>query len=154
MKKCNFCAEEILEDAKICKHCKKEQKKKGTPLWQWVLLIFVVAVFFSASRSSNKTETNSYTPAPDPISVKVTKFSTDGNYYHVIGRIQNDGSVPYRFVQVGATFYDKNKSVSGTNFTYACGQDYVQPGGQKAFDMMGHDPGDYNTVKVSVNSYK
>jgi predicted nucleic acid-binding Zn ribbon protein len=52
MKKCQFCAEDIQDDAKVCKHCKKEQKKAFSKkmkivaglLWLFVFIMIVSGI--------------------------------------------------------------------------------------------------------------
>ena len=95
-----------------------------------------------------------YVPPVSPSShftVKVNKFSTDEyGYFKVIGEITNIDIVPYKFVTLEAEFLNKAETVVGKEMTYACGTDYIMPGGKKSFEFMGSNQPDYNSVHVNV----
>ncbi|MFA6608455.1 MAG: hypothetical protein WCT07_00905 [Candidatus Paceibacterota bacterium] len=55
-KKCNFCKEEILNDATVCKHCGKKQpsviKKR---IYQSILILFVIGIIRSSFSDGSST---------------------------------------------------------------------------------------------------
>ena len=88
--------------------------------------------------------------APDHIMLFVHKLRNQNNHNYII----NNGKESYHFVSLKANFFDKNGELAGTDSTYACGNDYIQPKGRKSFEFSGRDPGDYNRVSVELESFR
>lgn len=80
----------------------------------------------------------------------INKFTHAHGYYSVVGEIKNKSSKTFHFVSLEANFLDKQGRVVGRDTTYACAEDYILPGGKKAFEFSGENQDDYNSVRVRV----
>jgi hypothetical protein len=99
-------------------------------------------------------ETSAPRDMTPPLTVTTNKFSI-GAYdnYEVVGEVKNVSSKTFHFVEVKAEFLNAAGTVVGTDMAYACGQDYILPGGTKSFKMLGTNQPDYKKVRVSIDSY-
>jgi hypothetical protein len=86
------------------------------------------------------TETNKPTTTikPQGGTLKVlssSSFVDSIGFYHIVGEIQNGTPDSVTFVQVSATFYDKNNNVVGTSFTYTNPRD-LSAGDKAPFEII------------------
>jgi hypothetical protein len=56
-------------------------------------------------------------------------------WYHIVGEVQNNSTVPMEFVEVIARLYDESDKVIGTKLTFTA-PDVIFPGGKAAFDVI------------------
>ena len=56
-------------------------------------------------------------------------------WYHIVGEVQNNSSVPMEFVEVIAKLYDDTNEVIGTKLTFTA-PDVIFPGGKAPFDII------------------
>lgn len=77
--------------------------------------------------------TNSPTPSAPPLEILSHDSYTDGEWYHIVGEIQNNNDYPMMFVEIVATLYDDDGKVVGTDFTYTF-LDVIPPGGKSPFE--------------------
>jgi len=89
-----------------------------------------------------------------PLHVKINKFSIrEYGYFKVVGEIINISKNVFKFVKLEAIYFDKEKNIVGTDFTYACSNDYILPSRVKPFEFMGSNQPDYKSVSVKVKDY-
>jgi hypothetical protein len=75
---------------------------------------------------------SSLTAASRPANLKILSHNSyvNSGYLHVIGEIQNMGTILTKYVKIVATFYDQTGEVVGTDYTYSDPSDIAS--GQKA----------------------
>lgn len=57
---------------------------------------------------------------------------TEGDWFHIVGEVRNNSSVPMEYVKIVATLYDQDGKVVGTDFAYT-DLDVIPPGGKAPF---------------------
>ena len=60
----------------------------------------------------------------------------DGQYFHVKGRVRNNGTTSVKYVKVGVELLDKDDRVMNTDWTYAVAGEELPPGAAKSFETM------------------
>lgn len=89
-----------------------------------------------------------------PLHVKINKFPIEEySYFNVVGEVINVSEDTFEFVKLEAIYFDGKKNIVDTDFTYACTNDSILPGGVKPFEFMGMSQSDYKSVSVEVKDY-
>lgn len=99
------------------------------------------------------------TPTPTPVTTKEpeilshTSYVDDLGYFNVVGEVKNTLSSNVNYVKITATFYDAQKNVIGTDFTYT-ELDLLTPNQKSPFELSSYpdtiDPSSYK-LKVSYS---
>jgi len=76
------------------------------------------------------------TPTPERKEPKILSMNsyTDRGYLNVVGEVKNNLQSNINYVKLTATFYDANKKVIGTDFTYA-ELDILKPNQKSPFEL-------------------
>lgn len=96
----------------------------------FIIVLGVIGSFISSSTSGGKTSTTMSDNVPTAetkevkkpegkVEVKSDTLKTLYGYKHIVGEVVNNTAGDVTFVQVTATYYDKEGKVTGTSFTYA-----------------------------------
>jgi len=121
-----------------------------------VVIAVVVAVYFIGAKKIKESslESQSHEFPETLFNINNVKY-TVGEYenYKIIGTLYNKSSRTFKFVSVKAEFYDKSGTISGDDFTYVCGNDYLRPYETKSFSLLGDNQNNYNTVKIRVRDF-
>ena len=89
-----------------------------------------------------------------PLHVKINKFPIEEySYFNVVGEVINVSEDTFEFVKLEAIYFDGKKNIVDTDFTYACTNDSILPGGVKPFEFTGMSQSDYKSVSVEVKDY-
>jgi len=92
------------------------------------------------------TPTATPTPAEPGILSKSSYIDSSG-YFNVVGEVINPLSTNIKFVKITATFYDAQKTVIGTDFSYT-ELDILKPNQKSPFDLSSYPD------KIDPDSYK
>jgi len=83
------------------------------------------------------TAPESPTPRPPDLEILSHTSYTDAGWYHVVGEVRNNTSLPMEYVKIVVTLYDDAGTVVGTDFTYT--ELDVIPAGDKSPFQTGTD---------------
>lgn len=79
------------------------------------------------------------------------KWTIDGNYSYVRGRVENVGADPINYFEVTAEYLDQDGNVLDSDYTNS-GQT-LNPGDMKEFEIMHRHSNEYKKVRIYVNEY-
>lgn len=127
-----------------------------------IVVVFLFGVFVGTSGSSSSTTRTSSTTEVETqqeqkptsqqgkVDVKSQVKRFDGGYTKVVGEVVNNTNAPVTYVKVTATFYNLNKEVIATNFTYAgdTADTPLQPGSTAPFEVTSYPD------TINADSYK
>lgn len=68
-------------------------------------------------------------------------------WYHIVGEVQNNATVPMEFVEVIAKLYDESENVIGTKLTFTA-PNVIFPGGRAPFDIIALRRSQWQQIKT------
>jgi len=68
--------------------------------------------------NTNNTITLKYLSTNPDLNITSTNGFPNGNYYNLVGEVYNNGQIQAKFVEIIATFYDKDNKIIGTENTF------------------------------------
>lgn len=80
-------------------------------------------------------------------------ISRGSNYTYYEGKITNNGSKTYRYVEVKGSFKNSSGTVVDTDWTYAVGSEGLSPGESKTFQLSVPKDSSISTCSVSILDY-
>lgn len=142
-------------------------KKSGSSLKTLIIIIAALAIIayfvqknkapsssdFSKSLSSTNQSYQNKPSISSLFEIKTNKTSLEYGTLTIIGEVKNISTRPFKFVEVKVIFYDLQNRVVGEDTTYACGTDYISPGGVKSFKFMVENQSDYKRLNCEVIDY-
>ena len=94
-----------------------------------IATLVAVAVIASVSLVlSNTTETG-------VVILNDTSYISASGYFHVVGEVENNLPANVRYVKINAAFYDEDRNMIGTDYTYTM-LDFLRPNQKSPFDLI------------------
>ena len=163
MKKCIYCKMDIPDDATVCGHCGKEQKKK-TRIWPWILLIFVGIIAYGILSSPEETATKKVATKGIDYS-KVLKFNVVSikdygpTMVGVKVKITNLTDKPIHNAQATCILLDANKKEIGfqKHYVIKSTEGGLEPRGSTYFEYVmdgSYDRTEYTSFKVDSLKFR
>jgi len=104
-----------------------------------------------------------YTPPEEPsqtdeddniLELTAVEGKADGDYMHVTGAVKNNSQNKYTFIRVKVVYKNSNGDIVDTDWTYAVGDEGLEPGEQKYFEIMTKKRTGMEKFAVSIIDYK